>query len=131
MVRRTCIMYIIIMLKWKIYELPSISLFILTEIHNSDFRWQASCYHFAESKSSRRNSKQVTRVNMHVARVSFDHRSLGYTDISDYLVFRQKSPLVKIEFSKGTYSRHLHIYYCTCHSVKNAFRFYKITLKER
>lgn len=66
------------------------------------YRWQASCYHYTEAKSPRRNQSQLTRVNMHVARVSFDHRNLGYTDISDYLIFRQKSPLVKIEFSKGT-----------------------------
>ncbi|XP_025413353.1 transmembrane protein 151B-like isoform X2 [Sipha flava] len=63
--------------------------------------WQASCYHFVEQKSPRRNSRQMTRVNMQVTRVSFDHRNFGYTDISDYLVFCQKSPLVKIEFSKG------------------------------
>ncbi|XP_050524714.1 transmembrane protein 151B-like [Daktulosphaira vitifoliae] len=64
--------------------------------------WQASCYHYTEPKlTRRRNLRQLTRVNMHVARVSFDHRNFGHTDISDYLIFHQRSPLVKIEFSKG------------------------------
>jgi hypothetical protein len=92
---------------WYVYKniiiLITIICFFKKIKHFFDFRWQASCYHFVEQKSPRRNSRQMTRVNMQVTRVSFDHRNFGYTDISDYLVFCQKSPLVKIEFSKGTH----------------------------
>ncbi|VVC29486.1 Transmembrane protein 151 [Cinara cedri] len=63
--------------------------------------WQASCFHFVQPKSPRRSSRIPSRVNMHVSKVAFDYRNFGFTDISDCLMFHQKSPLLKIGFSKG------------------------------
>ncbi|XP_050441732.1 transmembrane protein 151 homolog [Adelges cooleyi] len=62
--------------------------------------WEVLSYHYDAQRSPILISRQPKRVEKQKKRRAFDFRSMGCYDLSDSLEFRQRSPIVKIEFTK-------------------------------